>query len=162
MIEYLKEQIRLLDTSSNKPSISTVKKLSHHDFIVQGKRFQIKQPPVLTIKNNTRVVDIIVKVGVSQQNLKEFLQSVINEVVQANHQLESGVSMTGISGNLGPASSLFSKATYNHHRRQNSDCQTFDDQRSYDSNHSNLKLGSISLGNTKLKLSDTLKLNLKQ
>lgn len=84
MINYIKEQLRQLDTSNTKASISSVKKLSIHDFIVQGKRFQIKQPPVLTINNNTRVSDIIVKVGVSQQNLKEFLQSIINEVVQSN------------------------------------------------------------------------------
>lgn len=63
MVQYIKDQINLLD--SNKPSIS-VKKLSQHDFIIQGKRFQIKQPPVLTINAQTRLQDIIVKVGVSQ------------------------------------------------------------------------------------------------
>jgi hypothetical protein len=70
--------------------------------------------------------------------------------------------MSGISGQFGPASSLFSTGTYNNLRRKPFDRQTFDDQKSYDSNNSNLKLGGLSLGSTTLKLNGNLKLNLKQ
>ena len=59
-----------------------IKKLSKHDFIISGKRFQIKTPPVLTISNSTQISEIVVKVGISPLNFKEFLLSIINEKLQ--------------------------------------------------------------------------------
>ena len=72
--------------------------------------------------------------------------------------------MSGISGQFGPASSLFSAGTYkpSHARRTTfNNNSTFDDKQSFDSNNSGFKLGGLSLGSTKLKLNQGLKLNLK-
>jgi hypothetical protein len=65
---------------------------------------------------------------------------------------------------------LFSSGTYRKHKRSdtfggfdNKSKLTFDDQKSYTSNNSqNSRLGGISLGSTKLKLNQGLKVNLKQ
>ena len=103
IVDYIKKQIKLLtpDLDTSK-LIQQVKKLSLHDYIVQGKRFQIKQPPVLTINDSTKVTDIIVKVGVSSQNMKEFLMSIINEALNNRDAMSGGASMSGISGQYGP------------------------------------------------------------
>ena len=58
-----------------------------------------------------RRIDIIVKVGVSSQNMKEFLTSVINETIQNKQAMNGGASMSGISGNYGPTSSIMSGGT---------------------------------------------------
>lgn len=58
---------------------------------------------MLTINNKTRVVDIIVKVDVSQMNLKEFWYSVINEAILNNQQLTPHASMLVILGQYGIA-----------------------------------------------------------
>jgi hypothetical protein len=53
---------------------------------------------VLTINDSTKVTDIIVKVGVSSQNMKEFLMSIINEALNNRDAMSGGASMSGISG----------------------------------------------------------------
>lgn len=88
-----------------------IKKLTKHDFIISGKRFQIKQPPVLTIKNQTKVTEIIVKVGVSQLNMKEFLRSMINEnIIENTNFCELSDSAAGMShlSKYKPANSMSS------------------------------------------------------
>lgn len=84
-------------------------------------------------------------------------------MVQNNLQLESGASMSGISGQFGPASSSFSAGTYRGARRTTFDQATFDDGKSYESkNSTSLRLGGFSLGSTKLsKLNSGLKIDLK-
>lgn len=65
---------------------------------------------MLTINEKTQVTDIIIKVGMSTQNLREFLLSILNETI--NQYLVSknpcGSSMSGVSGGYGPASSIMS------------------------------------------------------
>ena len=53
---------------------------------------------MLTINDATKVTDIIVKVGVSSQNMKEFLMSIITEALNNRDAMSGGASMSGISG----------------------------------------------------------------
>ena len=88
-----------------------IKKLTKHDFIIAGKRFQIKQPPVLTINNQTKVTEVIVKVGVSSLNLKEFLRSLINESIIENSnccELSDSAAGTSQFSKYKPANSMSS------------------------------------------------------
>ena len=53
--------------------VQKVKRLSPYDYQVCGKRFAIKQPPILSINNKTLLQYILVKSGVSTLTLKDFL-----------------------------------------------------------------------------------------
>jgi len=65
---------------------------------------------VLTITDKTQLGEIIVKVGMSTQNLREFLLSILNETINQHLSAKNacGSSMSGVSGGFGPASSIMS------------------------------------------------------
>ena len=65
---------------------------------------------MLTINDRTQIGEIIVKVGMSTQNLREFLLSIMNETINQHVSSKNacGSSMSGVSGGYGPASSIMS------------------------------------------------------